>query len=104
MARRACRRSTVTHTFVGRIMYFVLAEPADDLAVSRLTALGLTTAPQKFAMVEAYEAKNVQEVVPKEPRAQDRPWHKAAADAIGGANIFPGVAPAESFQRVLERA
>ena len=53
-----------TTPHVGQVKYFVRADPADAAARAALEGLGLPTVPQKFAMVQAYKAHNVQAACP----------------------------------------
>lgn len=58
----ACSSNPETKTCVGQVACFVKAEPRTPAAKSAAARLGLPTHPQRFAIVDAYVAEDVQTV------------------------------------------
>jgi hypothetical protein len=83
--QNVCRAAEETKTCVGQVQYFVKAAPCSDDATAALRQLGLPTAVQRFAIVDAYRATNAQsglEVTGKEK------WFKAVSQALCSAGLL----------------
>jgi hypothetical protein len=81
----ACRSDQETKTCVGRVEYFVKAEPRSEVCKQAVAALGLPTEPQRFAIVEAFVAEDVQKSLSK--LTLKTPWVKEVANALVKARI-----------------
>lgn len=91
-----CRKNNATKTLAGEVQYCVKATPASARAKEALSALGLPTEPQRFAVVEAYEVNEVQKACSGLSLAT--PWVQAAARALTEAGVLPDPA---AFTKLL---
>lgn len=79
-----CRAAEDTSTCVGQVQYFVKATPCTDEAMSALRALGIPSAVQRFAIVDAYRAEDVQTGL--EVDVKDS-WFKTVSKALKSAGL-----------------
>lgn len=82
----ACRKSEETSTCAGRVAFFVKAEVRDDNCREALRALGLPTETQRFAIVDAYAATDVQKGT--QGATMKQPWVSAVAHALVSARLL----------------
>jgi hypothetical protein len=70
---------------VGRVAFFVKATVGEK-CMDAVQALGLPTQPQRFAIVQAYSAEDVQGGLAA--ATAQKPWVKAAAQALVDAKLL----------------
>lgn len=101
--RRTCRGREVATQCVGQVAYFVRAQPKCEESKAALEALGLPAEVQRFAIVEAYTAGDVQEALDElygagsEP---NRPWVDAVAQALQRSGLIDNPS---GFRTVLKQ-
>jgi hypothetical protein len=94
----ACRNREETTSCVGRVAFFVKATVRNPLCRDALAALGLPTDTQRFAIVDAFTAMDVQRGTKGVTMKQ--PWVTAVGGALVSAKL---VAEANEFPRLLAR-